>query len=166
MRRAIWTAFSVGRREGFVHRVGVEGLGAAENGRERLHGGADDVVLGLLGGEGGAAGLGMEAEHLGARVLRFEPVAHDAGPEAAGGAELGDFLEEVVVAGEEEAEAAGEVVDVEAGADGRLDVGDAVGEGEGDLLGGGAAGLAHVVAGDGDGVPLRHVVSAVGRRCR
>ncbi len=40
------------------------------------------------------------------------------------------------------------------GVDGGLDVGHAVGEGEGDLLRGGGAGLAHVVAGDGDGVPL------------
>ena len=37
---------------------------------------------------------------------------------------------------------------------GGLDVGDAVGEGEGEFLRGGGAGLAHVVAADGDGVPL------------
>ena len=42
------------------------------------------------------------------------------------------------------------------------DVGDAVGEGEGDLLRGGRAGLAHVVAGDGDGVPLGHLVVGPG----
>ena len=65
------------------------------------------------------------------------------------------------MAGEEEAEASGEGVDIKAGGDGGIDVGDPVGEGEGDLLGGGAARLAHVVAGDGDGVPARDVLGAV-----
>jgi len=61
-------------------------------------------------------------------------VAHDACPHPAGGAELGDFLKEIVVRVEEEAEASSELVDVEPGGDGGLDVGHAVGEGEGDLL--------------------------------
>src|SRR4030065_523463 len=43
-----------------------------------------------------------------------------------------------------------------------LDVGDGVGEGEGDFLDGGAAGLAHVVAADADGVPGGDVVLAPG----
>ena len=54
---------------------------------------------------------------------------------------------------EEEGELRGEVVDEQAGLEGGLDVGDAVGEGEGDFLDGGGAGLADVVAADGDGVP-------------
>ena len=54
------------------------------------------------------------------------------------------------------------IVRVEADGHGGLDVGDAVGEGEGDLLGGRAAGLADVVAGDGDRVPERQVLGAVG----
>ena len=55
---------------------------------------------------------------------------------------------------EEEGQPRGEGVDVETGVDRGLDVGDAVGEGEGDFLHGGGAGLADVVAADGDGVPL------------
>src|SRR5205823_13399077 len=43
-----------------VERVRVQRLGAAENGGERLVGGADDVVLRLLGGERRPAGLGVE----------------------------------------------------------------------------------------------------------
>ena len=45
--------------------------------------------------------------------------------------ELGDFLEEIAPGGEEEAEAVGEVVDLQSSAQGSLDVGDAVGQGEG-----------------------------------
>ena len=52
-----------GEGEGFVVAVGVERLGAAEDGGHGLDGGADDVDFGLLGGEGGAGGLGVEAEH-------------------------------------------------------------------------------------------------------
>ena len=55
-----------------------------------------------------------------------------------------------------------ELVDVEAGVDRRLHVGDAVGQGEGDLLHRRRARLADVVAGDRDGVPLRDVLVAVG----
>ena len=73
------------------------------------------------------------------------------------GAELGDLLEQLAPGGEEEAQSAREAIDVEAAGDGRLDVGDGVGEREGQLLGGGRAGLAHVVAADRDRVPARHL---------
>ena len=89
-----------------------------------------------------------------ARIFCVEALAHDAGPEAARGAEFGDLFDEVVVRVEEEREARGEAVDIETGVDGGLDVRHAIRQGEGDLLRGGGAGLAHVVAGDGDGVPL------------
>ena len=75
------------------------------------------------------------------------------GPHAAGGAELGDLLEKLVVDIPEEAEARGEGVDIEAALERFLDVAHAVGDGEGELLRGGGAGLADVVAADGDGVP-------------
>jgi hypothetical protein len=101
----------------------------------------------------------VEAQHARARVLRAEAVAHDARPQAARGAELGDLLEEVVVRVEEEAQLRRELVDVEPRGERGFDVGDAVGQREGDLLRGGAAGLADVVAADRDGVPLRHVLA-------
>jgi hypothetical protein len=71
------------------------------------------------------------------------------------------LLEEVVVRVPEEAQTRGEDVDVHPSGDRRLDVGDAVGNGEGDLLHRGGAGLADVIAADADGVPLRHVGAAV-----
>ena len=59
-----------------------------------------------------------------------------------------------------------EFVDGEAGVDGGFDVGDGVGEGEGDFLDGGRAGFANVVAGDGDGVPLGEFGRGTRRKCR
>ena len=99
----------------------------------------------------------MEAQLQRARVGGAVAVAHPAGPDAAGGAVLADLLEEVDVGVEEEAEAGREVVDGEAGGHGGLDVGEAVGQGEGQLLGGRRAGLADVVAGDRHRVPPRHL---------
>ncbi len=119
-----------------------------------LEGNAGDVVFGLLGGEGGAGGLGVEAQHPGARVLSAKALAHDLCPHATGGAELGDLFQEIVVAVEEEGELLAKAVHVQPGVDGCLDIGDAVGEGEGDLLDSGRASLADVVARDADGVPV------------
>ena len=93
-----------GKGEGFVHGIGVERLAAAEGGGEGLDGDADDIVFGLLSGEGGAGGLSMEAQEERARIFCAETVAHDFGPEAAGGAVLGDFFEEIAVRVEEEGE--------------------------------------------------------------
>ena len=61
-----------GEGEGFVHGIGVEGLAAAESGGQGLDGYADDIVFGLLGGEGGAGGLRVEAEKKRTRILRLE----------------------------------------------------------------------------------------------
>ena len=94
--------------------------------------------------------------------LGAEPLGHDPVPHAAGGPELGHLLEDVVVAVPEERQPGREVVHVEAGVDGRLHVGDGVGEREGDLLHRRRAGLADVVAGDRDGVPARDALAAVG----
>ena len=99
-------------------------------------------------------------------ILGAEVVAHDARPHAAGGAELRHFFQEIAVRVEEERQPGRELVHVETGVNGGLHVGHAVGQGEGDLLHRGRAGLAHVVAGDGDGVPLGHVLRWRRRRCR
>ncbi len=140
----------------------MQRLGAPQYGGQGLHGDAHDVVVRLLGGQGAAGGLGVEAQHLGFGVFGAEALFHDFGPDPAGGAEFGDFFEEVVVGVEEEGQARGEVVHFQAGFEGGFDVGDAVGQGEGDFLDGAGSGFADVVAGDGDGVPFGYVVFAVG----
>ena len=80
----------------------MQRLAAAKDCGEGLNGYANDVVLWLLCGEGGAGGLRVETEHLGARILRAKAIAHDAGPQPPGGAELGDLLQQVRVRVEEE----------------------------------------------------------------
>ena len=147
--------------EGLVAGVDVKRLGASEHGSQRLNGGADDVVVGLLCGEGDSCRLGVEAEPPRAGIAGVEALAHDPGPHPASGAELGDLFEEVVLGGEEEGQARGESVDLEPGVDGGLDVGDAVGEGECELLHGSSPCLAHVVAADADGVPAWDVLGAI-----
>ncbi len=52
----------------------------AEHGRERLERDPDDVVVGLLGGQGAAGGLGMKSQLLSPRARGVEAPAHDARP--------------------------------------------------------------------------------------
>ena len=150
-----------GQRERLVPAVGVQGLAAAQHGGQGLERDADDVVVRLLGGQRGTGRLGVEPQGPRARVFGLEPLLHSPGPEAAGGAELGHLLHEVVVNVEEEAQPAGEGIDVQSAFHRRVHIGDAVAEGEGDLLGGGRARLPDVVAGDGDRVPFRNGLRAI-----
>ena len=115
VRSAMRAAFSVGQRERLVHRVRVQALRAAEHAGQRLDRGADDVDLGLLRGERHAGGLRVEAQLQRALGSRAVALAHPARPDAAGGAVLGDLLEEVDVRVEEERQARRELVDVEPG---------------------------------------------------
>ena len=85
-------------------------------------------------------------------------IAHDAGPDAPRATKLGNLLKEIVVRVEKEAEARRESIHVETRVNGGLHVGHSIREREGDLLRGGRSGFAHVVAGDGNRVPLGHVV--------
>jgi hypothetical protein len=82
-------------------------------------------------------------------------------PDTARGPELADLLEEIYVRVEEETETRGEVIHVESCFYTGLDVREAVGQGEGELLGRRAPCLPDVVATYGDGVPLRHVLCGV-----
>ncbi len=153
MFRAMRALKSVGRPEGLVEGVGVEALRAAEHGGHGLDGGADDVVVGVLLGERHARGLTVGAQHRGLGVVRLELV-HELGPQQAGGTELRHLHEEVHADAEEEAEPAGELVDVEALGQCGLHVFDPVGQGECQFEVGGRPGLLHVVARDRDRVEL------------
>jgi hypothetical protein len=70
----------------------------------------------------------------------------DRGSVAARRPVLGDLLEEVDVRVEEEGETGGELVDLQSGGSCRLHIGESVGQGEGQLVGGRGSGLADVVA--------------------
>jgi hypothetical protein len=146
-----------GQGERLVHGVGVQALRAAEHAGERL----DRHVRAML-----TSGCWAVSDTPAVWVWNRSCIdrsssrrsgPHPAGPDAAGGAELADLFEEVDVGVEEERQPGGEVVDVEAGGERQLDVGEAVGERERQLLGGGRARLADVVARDRDRVPARHL---------
>ncbi len=61
-----------GQRNGFIQRVGVQGLGAAKYRRHGLDGGAHHVVVGVLLGQGPAGGLAVGAQHGTLGILRVE----------------------------------------------------------------------------------------------
>jgi len=155
--------FFGGEGESFVHGVGVQRLATAQYRGERLNGYAHNIVFRLLRGERGASGLRVKAEQQRSRIFRGEAVAHDFGPEAPSGAKFGDFLEQITVGIEEKGKLRGKFVDGEAGIEGGLHVGDAIGEGEGNFLNCGGTSFANVITGDGDGVPLGKSVAAPGK---
>ena len=149
-----------GQRNGFVEAVGVQALRAAEDGRHGLDGGAHHVVVRVLLGQAPAAGLAVRAQHQALGVPGVEAL-HDAAPQQAGGAHLGDLQIEVHAHGPEERQAAGKGIHVHALGQGGLHVFLAVGQGEGHFQRLVGAGFLHVVAADADRVELRHVLGRV-----
>ena len=142
------------QRERLVARVRVQALGAAEDRGERLDRGPDDVVVDRLGGQARAGGLDVEAAHHRARVRRAEALAHDPSPTSGGrpGTWRPPRTARVQAAKKNDRRPAKSSTSSPR-ATRRLDVGDRVGQGEGELLGGRRPGLAHVVADDRDRVP-------------
>ena len=132
-----------------------------EDGGERLDPGAHDVVVGLLGGQRDTGGLGVEPHPLRLLRLRAVDVADPARPDPSAGTELGDLLEEVEVAVEEEAQPRRERVDVQPAREPELDVAEPVGQRERELLRGRRAGLADVVARDAQRLVRRDLLDAV-----
>src|SRR2546423_9360441 len=102
----------------------------------------------------------MEAHHPRARLLGLVALAHVPRPDAAGGAQLRNLFEEVVVGIPEEREPSGKAVDVESAGDAALDVRKPVRQREGELLRRGGTGFANVIAGDRNRVPERRVLPA------
>ena len=143
--------------KGFVQTVGVQALGLAIDRRHGLDTGPGHVVVDILGGQGPAGRLAVGAQGQGAAVLGIELPLHQPGPEQAGGAHLGHFHEVVHADGPEEAEPGRKLVDGHAGGDTGPGIFDAVGKGIGQFQVGGRAGLLHVIAGDRDGIELRHL---------
>ncbi len=149
-----------GEGQRLVQAISVQGLGAAEDRCQRLDRHPHDVDLRLLRTERAARRLGVEAQPPGAGVLRAEGVAHLPRPDTPGGAKLGNLLQKVVVAVEEEGKTGREGINVQPTLQGPADVLHPVGQSEGQFLRCRRAGLADVVAGDGDGVPPGQVLAA------
>ena len=151
-----------GQGQGLVACVGVQALAAPQHRGQGLERHPDHVVVRLLGGERDPAGLDVEPALLGPGVGDSETLLHEPRPQTSRAAELRHLLDEVRVTGEEEGEPLPEVVRVEPRRARRPHVLEAVGEGEGDLLGSRRPGLTDVVAGDRDRVPPRYALGAVG----
>ena len=83
-----------------VH-VGDRVKGGSQRG-QRLHGGADDVVVRLLRGQRTAGGLCVKAHPQRTGIFCAEAVTHHFGPDAARSAEFTDFFKEIDVRVEEE----------------------------------------------------------------
>ena len=154
------------QRQSFVERICVQRLAPAEHGRERLNGHAHDVVFGLLCRERRAGRLRVKAQQQRARVARSKPLAHDVRPEAPRGAVLGDLFEQVVVRVEEERELRRELIHVQARLQRGLHVRDGVPQRERHFLHRRRAGLANVVAGNRNRVPLGQFAVAPGKNVR
>src|ERR671920_327144 len=91
--------------EGLVQGVCVQALRTAQDGGERLEGGAGDVVVRLLGRQGDARSLGVEAHPQGPFVFRAVLLFEYGRPDTTGSPEFADLLEEIYVRVKEEAEA-------------------------------------------------------------
>lgn len=147
------------RRQGnrFVQRVRVQGLRMAAGGGQGLNAGAGDVVERVLFREGPAGSLGVRAQGQGLRVLGIE-LLDEFGPQHAGGAHFSHFHEVILALGPEEGKTRREGVNVNARLDPGADIFQAVRKGVGHFQVRRRAGLLHVVAGDGNGVELGHVL--------
>ena len=107
----------------------------------------------------------MSAQHLRTFVLRAQ-LGHHPVPKHACCAQFGNFHEEVHADGEKEAQAACELVDIEARRDAIFHIFHAVGDGEGEFLHLRRPSLLHVIAGDRDAVEFGHVRRSVGKNVR
>jgi hypothetical protein len=115
-----------GRGHGLVEGVGVEAVAVVVDGAQRLQGGADVVERHLLGVHRAAGRLHVVLELLAALVGPVAVAQHDR-PDAPGHPAQHRVLG-VHAAGEEERQVGGEVVDVHAPGQVRLDVGEGVGQ--------------------------------------
>ena len=148
------------KRKRLVEGVRMERLGAAEHRGKRLERGPDDVDLGLLRRQRHAGRLCVEAHEPRTRISRAVAFPQLARPDPPGGSVLRNFLEEVQVGVEEKRQARREVVDVEPAVDARLDVREAVGKRERELLGRVRSRFADVIPGDRHWMPKRHLSRA------
>ena len=149
-----------GQRDGLVEGVGVERLGVSQHGCHGLDTGAAHIVEWILLGERPARCLGVGAQSERLRILGSEAL-HNLGPQETSCTHLGNLHEVVHADGPEEREARSERIDVDACVDTCAEVVHTVGEGVGQLDVGSGTCFLHVVAGDGDGVELRHLLRSV-----
>ena len=152
----------VGRqRQRLVEGIGVQRLSVSLSGGHRLDAGASDVVERILRGQRPARGLRMCAQRKGFGALGAEPRDQFA-PQQPAGPKFGHLHEEVHPDAPEERQPRRELVDVQAGVQAGFEVVDTVGQRVGQLQIGCGTGFLDVIAGNRDGVELRHLGTGVG----
>ena len=139
----------------------MQGLGATHNSCCSLQSYTNDVVVRLLSGQHGASGLGVETEFQGLRVFCVESFFQDRSPQTTGSTEFSNFFEYVVVSVPEEGQTWSELIYMHASFQSCFDVCDTISDGECNFLSSGGTCFTDVVAGNGNGVPLRYVLGAV-----
>ena len=171
--RSAISADSLGRqRQGLVQGVGVQRVGTAEDGGQRLDRGADHVVVRLLRGQRHPGRLGVEAQRLRPSVVApYTSRSHRAQIRRAA-RNFAISSKKSRWASKKKLQPGREHVDVQPAGQAELDVAEAVGQRERQLLRGGRAGLADVVAGDataactpGCRVAQYSIRSPISRRC-
>ena len=145
-----------GRGDGLVVGIGVQAVAIVVDGAQSLQRRAYVVEGHLLRVQGTAGSLHMVLELL-AALVRTVFILHGHGPDAARDA-ADHRVFRIHAVREEERQIRGKVVDVHAAREIRLDVGEAVGEGERELGDGIRAGFGDVIAGNRDRVEILHLV--------
>src|SRR5207244_10805961 len=112
----------------------MQRLRTAENRCHGLNRCTNDIVLRLLRCKRGAGGLGVEAQHPRARILRLELLSHNSRPHAPRSTKFGDFFQKVIVSVKKEGKPGSEVVDVKPCIDRSLHVSNAIAYGDSYLL--------------------------------
>ncbi len=145
------------QRQHFVHRIRMQRLGPAENSGQRLQGCAHNIIFRFLRRKTAPRRLGMKAHLPGARVLSPKTLLHMARPDPASCAVLADLFKKIEMGVKEKRETRRKVIDVEAGLDPRLDIGEAVSQRESKLLHCSGAGFPNMITADADSIPARHL---------
>ena len=114
------------QRKRLIIRICMQRLRTAENRCHSLNRRTHNVVFRLLRCKRGAGGLGVEAQHPRARVLRLELLSHNSRPHAPRSPEFGDFFQKIIMSVEKEGNPGSEVVDIEPCLDRSLHVSNAV----------------------------------------
>ena len=144
------------QRQRLVERVGVQRVGAAEHRRQRLQGGADDVVVRLLRRQRDAGGLGVEAQLPGALVSRLKRSRITSAQSLRAARNLAISSKKSLCELKKNEMRGAKSSTSSPRVDAVLHVLDAVAQRERQLLQRRRAGFADVIAADRDRVPARH----------
>src|SRR5512139_3677447 len=108
----------------------MERLGSAQYRSEGFIGSANDIVIGLLCGQGAARGLSVEAEHPGTRIFCHETFTHDFSPYPACRPEFCDLFKEIDMRVKEEGEPRRKIIDIQTPLHRCLYIGNPIGQSE------------------------------------